>query len=179
MPIVRPLTAGERAIVGRVFGPSVDCDRVRIHNRRWLVLAQPRDSGMAPRGHVYMHGLAWRDDYAAAGTMHRAWFVHEMTHVWQYQNRVCVPLWAGASQMLRTGFRYGRCYDYRADAARDLLDYNLEQQARIVEHWYLATVLRSPPVGYDAAGVKAVLARFLVNPAYPRRRILPSHVDNN
>ena len=165
----RPLTAGEAAIVRRVFGDSIDLGRVRIHSRRWLPWVQPADSGMAPRGHVYMHGVAWREDYAAATAGFRGWFVHEMTHVWQYQNRVLVPLWAGAWQMIRLRGDYRRAYDYVADPGRDLTSYNLEQQARIVEHWYLAEVEGLRPVGYDREAVRSVLARFRQDPAYPRR----------
>ena len=155
----RPLTDGERAIAGEVFRDALDCDRVRVHHRRWLPLVQPRDSGMAPLGHLYMHGAFWREDYSEATLGMRAVFVHEMTHVWQWQTGVCVPLLAGAWQMLRTGFRYGRAYAYEADPAKDLLDYNLEQQARIVEDWY---------AGRRDAAMAAVLRRFRKDPAYPR-----------
>ena len=155
----RELTAGERDIAGEVFGGSVDCGRVRVHDRRWLPLLQPRDSGMAPLGRLYMHGAFWREDYSACTLGLRAVFVHELTHVWQWQTGVCVPLMAGAWQMVRTGFRYGRAYAYEADPGKDLLDYNLEQQARIVEDWY---------AGRRGGAMTAVLRRFLEDPAYPR-----------
>jgi hypothetical protein len=58
-----------------------------------------------------------------------ALFIHEMTHVWQYHHgyRVILPsLWANT---LGAGYKYqpGDPWD----------DYNVEQQAQIVEDWHL------------------------------------------
>ena len=58
--------------------------------------------------------------------------VHEMTHVWQYYHGYHVvlrSLWANT---------VGAGYSYTLGGAWD--DYNVEQQAAIVEHWYSPTL---------------------------------------
>jgi hypothetical protein len=58
-----------------------------------------------------------------------ALFIHEMTHVWQYYHGYCVvlpSLWANT---------LGAGYEYLPGAPWG--DYNVEQQAHIVEDWHL------------------------------------------
>jgi hypothetical protein len=55
-------------------------------------------------------------------------FIHEMTHVWQYHHRYFVKFSSIWAQTLGDGYGYtiGQAWN----------DYNVEQQAKIVEHWY-------------------------------------------
>lgn len=131
----RTLTAGEIALARSVFGDSIDYARVRVHARRYIFF-QPAASGMTPNGHVYACGDAHRSDYAACDIDRRAFFIHEMAHVWQHQNRVLRVRASAVRLMIRHGFRYARAYRYTLARDRDLLDYNLEQQATIIEDYY-------------------------------------------
>ena len=50
----RLLTEGETDIVREVFGPAVDPAPVRLRRRRWFPF-QPRETVMAPCGHIHFH----------------------------------------------------------------------------------------------------------------------------
>ncbi|MBV1687224.1 vgr related protein [Novosphingobium sp. G106] len=126
----RPLTAGERALVRSVFGDAIDCDRVRIKRRRWHPL-QPARITMAPTGHLHFPpgSPAYCEDFGMAELGRQGLFVHEMTHVWQTQQRgkFYLPL-----------MRHPFCrYDYVLEPGRPLDRYGIEQQAEIVRHAFL------------------------------------------
>jgi hypothetical protein len=121
----RSLTPGERAIATEMFGRALDPDRMRIHHHRWWPF-QPRDVAMAPDGDLWIApgSPLWRDDYAAAPAALQALFVHELTHVWQHQNGIRLPL-----------RRHPFCrYRYTLVPGRPLERYGIEQQAMIVQH---------------------------------------------
>ena len=121
-----------------MFGAAIDLDRVRLHHRKWFPF-QPKGAIMAPDGHIWVHpgGRLWRDDYSQAPLGLQGLFLHEMTHVWQAQQRGRWYL-----VLMRHPFcRYA--YDFRPGWPLDR--YGLEQQAEIVRHVFL---LRQ---GYEAA----------------------------
>ena len=127
----RGLTPGEAALVRSVFGDAVDPAPVRIRRSRWFPL-QPRETVMAPCGHIHFHPQSsrYRDDFAAEGPALRGLFVHEMVHVWQAQQRGkwWLPL-----------MRHPFCrYDYVLREGWPLSLYGIEQQAEIVRHCHLA-----------------------------------------
>jgi hypothetical protein len=86
---------------------------------------------MAPDGHIWVHPQSpnWSDDYSLAFIGLQGLFVHEMTHVWQAQDKGkwYLPL-----------RRHPFCrYHYRFDPARPFDRYGIEQQAEIVRHAFL------------------------------------------
>lgn len=121
----RPLTPGERRMAAMLFGTALDPAPVRIHRAKWWPF-QPRDIVMAPDGHVWIHPACWvwRDDFSIATGPLSALLAHELTHVWQHQRGICLPL---------RRLPFAR-YDYRLTEGRPLEDYGLEQQAMIVQH---------------------------------------------
>lgn len=126
----RPLTPGEIALVRSVFGRAIDPAPVRVHHRRWFPF-QPRETVMGPQGEIHIHPAStlWRDDFAAADTHLQGLFLHEMTHVWQAQNRGrwYLPL-----------MRHPFCrYHYSLRPGWPLERYGVEQQAEIVRHAFL------------------------------------------
>lgn len=87
---------------------------------------------MAPMGNIYFHpdGGAWSDDFSKEKISRQAFFIHEMTHVWQAhaKGRFYLPL-----------MRHPFCrYRYRLDPGKPFERYGLEQQAEIVAHRFLA-----------------------------------------
>ena len=137
----RPLTEGEVALATDVFGDAIDYRRVRIVQRKWAFF-QPRHVVIAPRGSIYFHpeGSLYRDDFAAARLGDQGLFIHEMTHVWQHQKGVCLPL-----------ARHPFCrYGYALHPGWPLARYGIEQQAEIVRHAFLlragAGVAGAPPL---------------------------------
>ena len=125
----RPLTPGEARLARGVFGEGVDYARVRIGGGglgRMAVTIGSRIFFPAPVPADFAHG----------GVALQAWFVHEMTHVLQFQSAPLRTLWSWLLTLLSGGYSAGRGYRY-ALPLRDWDDYNLEQQASIVEHAFL------------------------------------------
>jgi hypothetical protein len=138
----RSLTAGETDLARSIFGNAIDYSAVRLVRGKWWPF-QPRNAAMAPMGNIYFHpeGGGWSEDFAAETVRRQAFFIHEMTHVWQAQakGRFYLPL-----------MRHPFCrYDYHLTPGKPFGRYGLEQQAEIVTHRFLAdrgvTVPTAPP----------------------------------
>lgn len=124
----RPLTPAETALARTVFGDAVDCAPVRVIRRKWAFF-QPRETVMAPAGCLHFHprGSRYRDDFAAGDLDDQGLLIHELTHVWQHQKGIVLPL-----------ARHPFCrYDYAVRAGLPLHRYGIEQQAEIVRHAFV------------------------------------------
>jgi hypothetical protein len=137
----RPLTEAERNLAASVFGLAVDYSQVRIVRRSWWPL-QTRNLVMAPNGSIYFHSKSdlWEEDFGAAHVHRQGLFIHEMTHVWQHQKGIWLPL-----------ARHPFCrYSYSLKPGWPLHRYGIEQQAEIVRHAFLlrerAAVPGAPPL---------------------------------
>ena len=132
----RPLTDGETALAKTVFGASIDYGAVRISDEKFLGLNfLPEGTAMAPNGNLYMPGC-YKDDYSQEPVMWQGTFIHEMTHVWQFQNKILQPIAEAFKLTLKHDFNYTAAYAYTLDGKKDLLDYNMEQQASIVQDYF-------------------------------------------
>lgn len=157
----RPLTPGERALLAPLYRNSIDYDAVRIARGRAFPL-QGRSTVVTLRRVVYAPRAVYSDDFYRGGPDQQALLVHEMAHVWQYESGMRVI--AGALRAFAaSGGLYQRAYRYRLAPGRDLLDYGIEQQASILEHYSQAR-------GREAARYHDVLRRFLRDPRYARER---------
>lgn len=173
----RVLTAGEITLAREVFGNSLDYDRVRITEGRFHPL-HPRGTGMAPNGNLYMYGC-YSPDYSLGTLQAQAHFIHEMVHVWQYQNKVLDPITAAIQLTLKHKFNYMAAYNYNLASGRDLLSYNMEQQATIIQDYFLLT--RSNGLCHTGRCqnnaqidvYQNVLANFLTDPSYVRQNPPP------
>ncbi len=139
---LRSLTPGETALAREVFGHGLEPRRVRI-------LVQP----IWPRGFAAGGGLmvlprkAAALDFSTAPLSLQSLFIHELTHVWQAQQGVGL-LWA----KLRCGDGPG-AYAYDLAAGASFADLNIEQQAMVVQHAFLArrqAMTPFPPLAYGA-----------------------------
>jgi hypothetical protein len=139
-PPRRTLTEGEIALARAVFGDAIDYAAAGIAHSKWAFF-QPRDTVMAPRGTIHFHprGSLYRDDFAQASLGEQGLFIHEMTHVWQHQRGIFLPL-----------ARHPFCrYAYSVKPGWPLHRYGIEQQAEIVRHAFLlahgSRVAGAPP----------------------------------
>lgn len=124
----RPLSQLERSLARNMFGDAIDYDAVRIIRAKWAFF-QPRNVTMAPRGAVHFHpkGDAYCDCFASASIGYQGHLIHELVHVWQYQQ--------GVNLILR---RHPFCrYSYTIKPGWTLERYGIEQQAEIVRHVFL------------------------------------------
>lgn len=137
----RHLTPGEIELAVPMFGNGIDYAKVMIARQKWAFF-QPRDTVMAPRGAIHFHprGSCYCDDFADAGIDLQGLFIHEMTHIWQHQRGIFLPL-----------RRHPFCrYDYAIKPGQTFGRYGIEQQAEIVRHTFLLragrTVTGAPPL---------------------------------
>jgi hypothetical protein len=126
-PSLRRLTKGETALAFEVFGAGLDAARVRlltipVWNRAFV--AGPRLM-VWPRRNAPV-------DFSAAPLRLQASFVHELTHVWQAQRGTFLPL-----AKLKAGDS-AASYAYDLAGLADFAALNIEQQASVVEHAFLA-----------------------------------------
>lgn len=133
--VARPLTKGEIALARSVFGKTIDYDRVTISDGKYFPL-HPQGTGMAPNGRLYMYGC-FSTDYSRGGAQLRSFFIHEMTHVWQYQNKILDPVKQAIALTLKHNFNYAAAYPYKLESGKKFTDYNMEQQASIVEDFFM------------------------------------------
>jgi hypothetical protein len=123
----RALTPGEIAIGRSVFGEEIDWARVRV-----MQAPQLGFGACVPLGSTIVFSR-WRAvyDFSQASLDEQGWFVHELMHVWQAAHGVVL---AGAK--LRA---LGKAaYAYRPRAGAPLKAYNIERQAEIARHLYIA-----------------------------------------
>lgn len=127
-PAGRPLTDGEVALARGMFGNAIDYARVRLIQRKWAFF-QPRDTVMAPRGNLHFHpqGCHYCDDFCAMTPGAQGLFIHEMTHVWQHQSGIFLPL---------RRLPFAR-YRYTIEPGKPFGRYGIEQQAEIVRHAFM------------------------------------------
>jgi type VI secretion system secreted protein VgrG len=91
---------------------------------------------MTPNGEIYAPKNVYKADYGVEDSRWKCLFVHEITHVWQYQNNILDPRGSGIGEFFRNWLNYNNAYYYTLDDAKDLTDYHMEQQAVIVEEYY-------------------------------------------
>jgi hypothetical protein len=135
----RSLTPGEIKLARSIFGVAIDYSRVRLVRGKWWPF-HPRNAAMAPMGDIWFHpeGGGWSDDFSKEPLQRQAFFIHEMTHVWQTQKggRFYLPL-----------MRHPFCrYRYCLKEGKPFRHYGLEQQAEIVRHRFLADHGASVPI---------------------------------
>jgi hypothetical protein len=127
----RHLTPGEVQLAASIFGDAIDYSRVMLFEGKWWPF-HPRGAAMAPMGDIWFHpnGGGWSEDFSAESLGRQAFFVHELTHVWQSQK--------GGSFYLPL-MRHPFCrYGYSLKTGKPFRCYGIEQQAEIVKDRFLA-----------------------------------------
>ncbi len=177
----RALTLDEREMLQPLFLAALDLDVIHVVQDKYIAF-QGDDTYMTPENDMFAPGDLYLADFAApeiepytASTL-----VHEMTHAWQHQSGLDLVA-AGAITFAATGGDYQQAYGYTLDPAKDLIDYNVEQQASIVEDWYLLTIRKVAPYSLlqdwalpvdwaqMEADYRAVLKKFFDDPLYARQ----------
>lgn len=142
----RALTEGEIALGRILFGDEIAWERVRIVQAPKLGFG-----AMAPLGGLILFSN-WRapEDFSAAGVHEQGWFVHELAHIWQSAHGMFLPL-------LKLKALGKRAYKYEPKAAA-LAEYNIERQAEIARHLWLARVDAAEPGAPSRAWLEDVWA---------------------
>jgi hypothetical protein len=131
----RPLTPPERILARSIFADSVDYSRVRLIPSTLLEYRTVANTIRVP------------NDFTIGDAYMAETFIHEMTHVWQYQHGGTSYISASLSSQivgaLTTGSR-NAAYDYVPNR-RSFFDYSPEQQGLIVENYYAMQRDRAAP----------------------------------
>jgi hypothetical protein len=128
MPLIRPLTDGERELAHEVFADGLDAGRVRLFAIPWWNRAFVAGAAL-----MVWPARTMRPDFSAdqVPLSIKAVFVHELTHVWQAQRGVSLLL-----GKLRAGDG-PKSYAYDLSTGTAFADLNIEQQAMVVQHAFL------------------------------------------
>jgi hypothetical protein len=183
----RPLTEDERAYMAAIQGDDFNPDPVRIVQNpligittrqfparpqttcRERIVPPPQTPMLEGRtaGVVLFNTLHVRPDYGVDNfaqlpdgrqhLFHVMFFAHEMTHIWQWQNRDITgyhPLRAAREQItLRDP------YLFDTEDTRDFLDYGYEVQASLVEEYVCCRAL--DPQGERTARLERLIGQVM------------------
>lgn len=183
----RPLTPHEVDLAGRLFGDGLDTAQVRLGSSGLIGLrehrfrARPqttcrerivpppesawltgRTAGVTLWNHVTVRDTLMREDFARLpdGTLPLGvamFLAHELTHVWQWQNRALT----GYSP-LRVGLEHQASVDpYLFDPGANprFVDFGYEQQASLVEEYVCCMAL--DPQGRRTQRLHALLSQVM------------------
>lgn len=123
----RYLTAGEQALVQSVFNDQLDLCSPQIMASRWVI----KGYAISPNGNVYFNPADYLPDFSATSLGKQAWFIHEMTHVWQVQQGM---------RLIRRAV-FDRRYQYLLEEGKSFFAYGIEQQAQMVQDYFLKRAL--------------------------------------
>lgn len=133
----RHLTSGEIDLARPVFGDGIDYAKVRIANRQINKMA-PQNGGCCFKNCINISGNIYLADYSKAAPPQQSFFIHEITHIWQYQTNAMALAGKFLKDVLRHGFNYmAKAYDYELDATKTFNQYGPEQQASMVQDYFL------------------------------------------
>jgi hypothetical protein len=127
-PVDRGLTPEEVAIARSVFGNELDTSQIKLTD----------DSPAPPNAVAFPNNIKFpRGELNGPADLdHRAWLVHELTHIWQYQRgRTVLQLGLDA---LGHDYNYGGEQGLRDATAQGKRfgDFNYEEQGDILRHYY-------------------------------------------
>ena len=192
----RPLTDNERAFLGTIHGDTLNMDRVRLHDGaptkavtfrrkprprttcRELILPPPKDeivtskpAAVALYNRILFDKDWFIEDYLpdypdTIGLIAAMLFAHELTHVWQWQNRATTgysPLRA-ASEHGASADPY--LFDIKGD--RKFGDFGYEQQGSIVEEYVCCRAMA--PTAPRTARLHRLIAQVMPVKPLPQSR---------
>lgn len=136
----RQLTQAEISLCQSVFADLIDYDKVRVMNHPFLPW-QSMHIMMAPIGYIHARKMNYCNDYSKQTLAFQAIFIHEMAHIYQYQQGLNV-LVRGA--ILQTAyflsFKKYNPYRYQLKPNKQFSTYNIEQQGDIAKDIFLGKI---------------------------------------
>ena len=160
----RKLAIGERRMMVPIFKNAIHYDDVKIFNAQYGPFQD--GYGVTPNGNLYAPGTVFSEDYSKDKSRDQMWFMHEMTHVWQWYRGYGVIKNGLLLQAIALSTKAGHDLVYKYDRAEQkdnkFNEFNMEQQAEIIADYYGAKYL-----GVDISKLlflEKVLADFLIEP---------------
>jgi len=123
----RKLTLGEITMCKKIFGNAIVYDKVLIYNNKFITRA------FGILGTLAYPSISIKNDYSLADPRSQAIFIHEMTHIWQYQQGYDVFKIGAIMQ----GFYLNSKFNpYRYELGYQFTEYNMESQAELLSDYY-------------------------------------------
>ncbi|OLF37489.1 type IV secretion protein Rhs [Psychrobacter sp. Cmf 22.2] len=119
----RKLSKAETKLARSVFGDSIELDAVQLKTAWWVL----KNYAVSPNGNIYFHPEDWVADFSNASLSKQSWLIHELTHVWQLQQGLKVV----------RGAIINRRYEYDLKLGKPFFKYGIEQQARMVQDYFI------------------------------------------
>lgn len=148
VPNYRFLTTGEKNLVAQIFGGSIGVDDIKIYNNKtYMNLYWMNDAPHAPNGNIYFpkdynvkHGLdLFNRDFSVTETEadrdFSITFIHEMTHVWQFQHGVDV-----SATKLNKPEKHNYNYHEIFEEGGSFNKLTMEKQAEFISNYYAKTM---------------------------------------
>lgn len=147
----RPLYAREIEYLKKIFGPSLDYNKIRITRDHWLSYGSTRVTGNTINFTSFYAGEPLFEDVAGEPLTRAGLDLlgHEAMHVWQYQNGgwayAADALFKQAAGYYSTGSR-NTAYDWQTAIEWDIPwnKWGPEQQAQAIDDWNLASRKHKP-----------------------------------
>lgn len=128
--MTRPLTSREIQLLRPIYGDQVRYELVTMERSPVIAVLA---GAVTLQNAVHWNPRLYSEDFTREPVRITAVLVHEIMHVWQYQNlRHYHFLKAGAEHI----HRWGRVYKYELDEHERLLDYHYEQQGQILQDYF-------------------------------------------
>lgn len=168
----RRLTTGEIQLARLMFQDAIDYASVRlVFGAWWQTFSR---AAIAPNGQIYFPKSAYCADFSQSPAHLQIWFMHEMTHVWQYQRGFSVLL-SGVCLFCQAGYVHARAYRYWQEG-QDLPAFarlNMEQQAEVIAHYFAAAYLQVDALQKRLPQLSKCVQPFLRHPYH--LSLLPQH----
>ena len=134
----RKLTVGEIKLAQSIFSDQLQLEQIEVVAHR-LVLPH---YAISPNGNVYFNPQDFCMDFAEQSIAKQSWLIHELTHVWQIQQGIA---------LIRKAL-FDRRYAYALQQGKQFLHYGVEQQAQMVQDYFLKSQL-----GEDCSALAACI----------------------
>jgi len=165
----RKLTHGEILMARPIFKDSIFYQEVEVY-KCGAIPFQDEKTIITPKNAMFCPTGVFQEDFSKSTDTDKEWFIHEMTHVWQYyrgyRRRLVAKgaFYGGISAVSETASKWAYGYDAVADKNKTFSEFNMEQQADIICHYFGAKFLKDIRYIPILPFLQCVLADFLKEP---------------
>ena len=137
----RKLNNNELQLLKSIYLDTIDYNKVKLTNQHLFSKLLKKYSGIVFDNTIVFTKKSYKDDFSL-NTGSLALLVHEICHVWQYQNLKYRWYKAGIEHL-----KFGKStYSYNIADHKKLTDFRFEQQGEIMANYFRLIQSNSPKV---------------------------------
>jgi len=150
----RRLNNNEIKILKSLYFNEIDYDKVILTNQHIFSKILKKYRGIVFDNTIVFTKKSYKDDFSLnTGSM--ALLVHEMCHVWQYQNLNYRWFKAGIEHI-----KFGRStYSYNIADHKKMIDFRFEQQGNIMADYFRKSLYTSPDISAYESVIYSVIKK--------------------